>query len=60
MTKIIFFAQDIRMIRRFRSAKKNWGVSCTLNYNNIFCKELDQNEHFSPFEFSSAGIMISI
>ena len=60
MTKIIFFAQVIRMIRRFRSAKKKLGVSCTLNYNNIFCNEWDQNEHFSPFEFSSAGIMISV
>ena len=23
---------------------------------NVFCKQFDQNEHFSPFEFSSAGI----
>ena len=30
------------------------------NYNNVFCKQFDQNEHFSPFEFSLAGIEISI
>ena len=27
---------------------------------NIFCKQLDQNEQFSPFEFSLAGIKISV
>ena len=27
-----------------------------INYNNVFCKQLDQNEHFSPFEVTSAGI----
>ena len=27
---------------------------------NVFCKQFDQNEHFSPFEFSSAGIKIGV
>ena len=27
---------------------------------NIFCKQLDQNEQFSPFEFSLAGIKIGV
>ena len=29
-----------------------------INYNSVFCKQFDQNEHFSSFEFSSAGIKI--
>ena len=60
MTKIIFFRTGYQDDKKISFSEKNWGVSCTLNYNNIFCKELDQNEHFSPFEFSSAGIMISV
>ena len=28
---------------------------CT-NYNNVFCKQFDRNEHFSPFELSSPPI----
>ena len=31
-----------------------------INYNNVFCKQFDQNEHFSSFEFSSAGIKIGV
>ena len=26
-----------------------------INYNKVFCKQFDQNEHFSPFELSSAS-----
>ena len=26
------------------------------NYYNVFCKQFDRNEYFSPFEFSSAEI----
>ena len=25
-----------------------------------FCKQYDQNDHFCPFEFSSAGIIIGV
>ena len=25
-----------------------------------FCKQFDQNDHFCPFEFSSAGIIIGV
>ena len=28
--------------------------------NNVFCMQFDQNEHFSSFEFSSAGIKIGV
>jgi len=31
-----------------------------MNYNKVFSKQFDQNEHFSPFEFSSAGIKIGV
>ena len=31
----------------------------SMNYN-IFGKQLYQNEHFSPFEFTSAGIKIGV
>ena len=31
-----------------------------MNYNNVFCKQFDQNEHISPSEFSSAGIKIGV
>ena len=31
-----------------------------INYNKVFCKQFDQNEYFSPFEFSSAEINIGI
>ena len=34
-------------------------TSC-VNYYIVFCKQFDQNEHFSPFEFTSAGIKIGI
>ena len=27
-----------------------------INYNKVFSMQSHQNEHFSPFEFSSAGI----
>ena len=29
-------------------------------YSNIFCKQFDRNEHFSPFELSSAAIKIGV
>ena len=29
------------------------------NYNE-FCKQFDRNEHFSPFEFSLAGIKVGV
>ena len=28
------------------------------NYNNVFFKQFDRNEHFSAFDFSSGGIKI--
>ena len=31
-----------------------------INYNKVFCKQFDQNEHFSLLEFSSAGIKIGV
>ena len=31
-----------------------------VNYYIVFCKQFDQNEHFSPFEFTSAGIKIGV
>ena len=31
-----------------------------MNYNNVFSKQFDQNGHFSPSEFSSAGIKIGV
>ena len=31
-----------------------------INYDNVFCKQFDQNEHFSPSEFSSAGISTGV
>ena len=31
-----------------------------INFNNEFCKQFNQNEHFSPVEFSSAGIKIGV
>ena len=33
---------------------------CLINYSEVFCKQFDKNEHFSPFEFSSAGIKIGV
>ena len=30
------------------------------NYYNVFCKQFDRNEHFSPFELSSAAIKIGV
>ena len=30
------------------------------NSYNVFCKQFDQNAHFSPPEFSSAGIKIGV
>ena len=35
-------------------------ISRDLNYYNVFCKQFDRNEHFSPFEFSAAGIKIGV
>ena len=39
----------------------------SISYNNVFCKQcdrnekqFDRNEHFSRFEFSSAGIKIGV
>ena len=32
---------------------------CT-NYYNVFCKQFERNEHFSPFELSSAAIKIGV
>ena len=29
------------------------------NYYNVFCKQFDRNEHFSPLELSSAAIKIN-
>ena len=31
-----------------------------INYYNVFCKQFDRNEHFSPFELSSAAIKIGV
>ena len=31
-----------------------------INYYNIFPKQFDRNEYFSPFEFSSARIKIGV
>ena len=31
-----------------------------INYYNAFCNQFDRNEHFSPFDFNSAGIMIGV
>ena len=31
-----------------------------INYNKVFCKHFGQNEHFSPFWFSSVGIKIGV
>ena len=31
-----------------------------ISYYNVFCKQFDRNEHFFPFEFSSAGIKIGV
>ena len=31
-----------------------------INYYNEFCKQFDRNEHFSPFELSSAAIKIGV
>ena len=32
-----------------------YGTQC-VNYYNVFCKQFDQNAHFSPFELSSTAI----
>ena len=29
-------------------------------YYNVFCKQFEQNGHFSPFEISSAAIKIGV
>ena len=31
-----------------------------INSYNVFCKQFDRHEHFSPSEFSSAGIKIGV
>ena len=34
-------------------------IKC-INYYNVFCKQFDRNEHFSPFELTSAAIKIGV
>ena len=34
--------------------------SYCINYIKVFCKQFDQNEYFSLFEFSSAGIKAGV
>ena len=50
--------EQLRRVDIYFLATKMICSLSTLNYNNVFCKQFDQNEHFSPFEFSLAGIKI--
>ena len=31
-----------------------------INYNNVFCKPFDRNEHFSPIDLSSPAIKVGV
>ena len=31
-----------------------------MSYYNVFCKQFDGNEYFSPFELNSAAIKIDV
>ena len=48
-----------RLWNAFDSDAQMYRTECINSYN-VFCKQLGGNEHFSPSEFSSARIKISV
>ena len=69
-TALPFFSPNLTGNFAFRAAnlerlwfRRTFHVSNLMhksNYYNVFCKQFDRNEHFSPLELSSAALKIGV